>query len=118
MLLPRSGGGWVPIQSAREAALRQTREAASDGALYCPRRMVDRALLTGTALFGSLPAELVDTVAAASASRRLDRNDVLFRAGDAASEMFVLQEGRVAIANRSADGKESVMALMEPGDLF
>jgi len=80
--------------------------------------MVDRALLTGTALFGSLPAELVDTVAAASASRRLDRNDVLFRAGDAASEMFVLQEGRVAIANRSADGKESVMALMEPGDLF
>jgi len=80
--------------------------------------MVDRALLAHTALFASLPPEVVDTVAAACTTRRLNRNDVLFRARDAASEMFVVEQGRVAIANRSADGKESVMALMEAGDLF
>jgi CRP-like cAMP-binding protein len=32
--------------------------------------------------------------------------------------MFVVREGRVAMANRSFDGKESLLALMEAGDLF
>lgn len=50
--------------------------------------------------------------------RSLVRGDVLFSEGDAPSHLFVVLTGRIAIANRSVDGRESVMALMIEGDLF
>jgi CRP-like cAMP-binding protein len=80
--------------------------------------MVDTSLLAQTAFFAGLEPAAVEAVAQASELRELRRNDVLFHQGDAASELFVVQRGRLAIANRSDDGRESLMALMEPGDLF
>jgi CRP/FNR family cyclic AMP-dependent transcriptional regulator len=50
--------------------------------------------------------------------RSLVRGDVLFEAGDKPDNLYVVLAGRIAIANRSIDGRESVMALMETGDLF
>ena len=43
---------------------------------------------------------------------------MLFTEQDPANELFVVVSGRIAIANRSVDGRESVIALMERGDLF
>ncbi|MFN0029226.1 MAG: Crp/Fnr family transcriptional regulator, partial [Acidimicrobiales bacterium] len=43
---------------------------------------------------------------------------VLFVEGAAATELFVVISGRIAMVNRSPDGRESVIALMETGDLF
>jgi CRP-like cAMP-binding protein len=48
----------------------------------------------------------------------LRRNDGVFEEADKANELFVVRSGRVVIAITSPDGRESVMALMEPGDLF
>jgi CRP/FNR family transcriptional regulator, cyclic AMP receptor protein len=80
--------------------------------------MVESSLLADTALFASLPAEALDSIARAARTRELTRNDVLFHQDDEATELFVVEHGRVAIAARSDDGRESLMALMEPGDLF
>jgi CRP-like cAMP-binding protein len=80
--------------------------------------MVESALLADTPLFASLPAEALASIARAAQTRQLTRNDVLFRQDDEATELFVVEHGRVAIAARSDDGRESLMALMEPGDLF
>jgi len=80
--------------------------------------MVDVSLLSSTRLFEGMPTDAVAAVAATSATRRLRRHDVVFAEGDAANELFVVQEGRIAIANKSVDGRESVVALMEPGDVF
>lgn len=80
--------------------------------------MEDTALLARTHLFSALPEEAIAAVAAHSKPRRLARNDVLFREGDPALELFVVAAGRVAIANRSDDGRESLVALMGEGDLF
>ena len=60
----------------------------------------------------------VQRVVSAAVPRSLRRGDVLFHEGDDATELFVVESGRIAIANRSPDGRESVVALMEPGDLF
>jgi CRP/FNR family cyclic AMP-dependent transcriptional regulator len=79
---------------------------------------VDTALLSGVELFRVLPPELLARVAADAKVRSLKRGDVLFRAGDEASELFVVERGRLAMTNRSPDGRESVVALMERGDLF
>lgn len=80
--------------------------------------MLDPALLAEVELFGTLPGEAVERVAAAAQSRALRRGDVLFREGDPGDELFVVESGRIAIANKSFDGRESVFALMEAGDVF
>ena len=80
--------------------------------------MVDAALLAHTPFFAGLDAAAVEAVAGLCEDRDLKRNDVLFREGEDATELFVVERGRVAIANRSEDGRESLVALMEAGDLF
>ncbi|MCU1375881.1 MAG: putative Crp family transcriptional regulator [Actinomycetia bacterium] len=80
--------------------------------------MLDPQLLADVDLFRSLSPDAVQRVVAASAARSLRRGDVLFQEDDDGTELFVVESGRIAIANRSPDGRESVVALMEPGDLF
>lgn len=80
--------------------------------------MLDAAVLAEVDLFGSLPPEAVERIAAAAQQRTLRRGDVLFHEGDEGTELFLVQTGRIAIANKSFDGRESVVALMEAGDVF
>jgi len=80
--------------------------------------VLDAAQLAEVDLFRTLSADALGRVIAASTERALRRGDVLFDEDDEADELFVVEDGRIAIANRSPDGRESVVALMEPGDLF
>src|SRR5581483_10668498 len=103
------------FQSARKRLLGQL------GSRFLPAivtRVVDASLLASTPFFAGLDAAAVETVAGFCQSRELKRNDILFREGEEANELFVVQRGRIAIANRSEDGRESLVALMESGDLF
>jgi CRP/FNR family cyclic AMP-dependent transcriptional regulator len=75
-------------------------------------------LLANSEFFAEVDPELREQIALRGQRRRLVRGDVLFSEGDDPSELFIVLEGRIAIANRSVDGRESVLALMEPGDLF
>jgi len=78
----------------------------------------DLDLLRGVELFSELtPAEL-DRLARAAEQRIVQRGDVLFAEEDEPDDLYVVVSGRIAIANKSMDGRESVMALMERGDLF
>ena len=76
------------------------------------------ALLVRAEFFSALDPAAVSAVAADAELRDLQRNDVIFAEGDAAEELFLVRSGRVAITKRSPDGRESVVALMEEGDLF
>jgi CRP/FNR family transcriptional regulator, cyclic AMP receptor protein len=80
--------------------------------------MPDQELLRTVELFDELEPAEIATIADSSAVRILNRGDVLFTEGDDPDELFVVVSGRVAMANRSVDGRESVLALMERGDLF
>ena len=80
--------------------------------------MTVHTLLTHTELFGDLPIDLVDEITAVATIIDLDRNEVLFEEDDDTDALFVMESGRVAISNRSVDGRESMVALMGPGDLF
>jgi CRP-like cAMP-binding protein len=75
-------------------------------------------LLADVALFAELTPTELDQLAQASELQELRRGDVLFRENDTADCLYVVVEGRIAIAKRSIDGRESVVALMESGDLF
>jgi CRP/FNR family cyclic AMP-dependent transcriptional regulator len=80
--------------------------------------MEDTSPLSGSELFRSLSDEALARVALRASTVRLEDNAVLFNEGEEANELFVVLSGRVAIAKRSPDGRESLVALMEPGDLF
>jgi CRP/FNR family cyclic AMP-dependent transcriptional regulator len=75
-------------------------------------------LLAGCELFGAMSAAELAVVTAQADSVRYGRNDRIFDEGDPATDLYVVDAGRVAIASRSAEGRESVIALMERGDLF
>jgi CRP/FNR family cyclic AMP-dependent transcriptional regulator len=80
--------------------------------------VVDRALISEVELFDDLTSEQLDAIAEAGELRTLQRNEVLFSEDEDAAELFVVVDGRLAISNKSIDGRESMMALMEKGDLF
>ncbi|MEL7157429.1 MAG: Crp/Fnr family transcriptional regulator [Actinomycetota bacterium] len=80
--------------------------------------MVEREQIRAVELFRDLSDEDLDTLASDASTRKLARGDVLFREEDEPTELYVVQSGRIAMINRSIDGRESVVALMEKGDLF
>lgn len=80
--------------------------------------MADRELLAESDLFKDLTVDELDSIVATASTRELRRGDVLFAEGDESNEVFVVDEGRIAMTQRSVDGRESVIALMERGDLF
>ncbi|HEY3142401.1 MAG TPA: Crp/Fnr family transcriptional regulator [Acidimicrobiales bacterium] len=75
-------------------------------------------LLASVDLFAELRPDELSRLASASSREDLRRGDIIFREGDAPDRLYVVIDGRIAISKRSADGREAVVALMEPGDLF
>jgi len=75
-------------------------------------------LLGASELFQHFDDAAIAAIAASTSTRSLERNDRVFDEGDEGDELYVVRSGRVAIAKVSPDGRESVVALMEEGDLF
>lgn len=75
-------------------------------------------LLARADLFRALDAEAMASLVPEVRTITLSRNEMVFAEGDQAAELYVVRSGRIAIAIRSPDGRESVVALMEEGDLF
>jgi CRP/FNR family cyclic AMP-dependent transcriptional regulator len=80
--------------------------------------VADRRVLDSTELFASLPEEMVAGLRDKARIRQLAKGELLFAEGDASSELYVVQDGRIAISTRSSDGRESMVAVMESGGLF
>lgn len=75
-------------------------------------------LLGRSELFSAFDEAALRHLVGASRPLELERNFVVFEEDDEADELFVVRSGRVAIGRRSIDGRESLVALMEAGDLF
>ena len=80
--------------------------------------MVDAKLLSQTEIFEGLDADLLAGVAEYSYCRRLGRGDSLFSMGDKPDAMYVVLSGLIAIVTTAPEGRDSVISLMEDGDLF
>lgn len=76
-------------------------------------------LLARTEFFADAPPDVLRDLVAAGREQHLIRGDVLFREGDAADTLHLVLRGRLAmiIAN-PIDHRETLVSLMEPGDLF
>ena len=82
--------------------------------------MAHEPVLAETDFFVGASNEILTTIAAAGKVKERVRGDVLVEAGDEPQSLFVVLSGRIAIAigNKPFDHRESVIALMDGGDLF
>ena len=50
--------------------------------------------------------------------RPFELKEMLYRAGDSAHELYLLQAGRVHLFSQSARGRSVTLSIVEPGDIF
>ncbi len=74
--------------------------------------------LRRTPLFANLPPDDLVRVAGISSLRRCGKKESLFHEGDRADGFFVVAAGRVKVFKMSAEGKEQVLHVIEPGQSF
>ncbi len=77
-------------------------------------------VLSQTTFFADAPEAVLNAVARTATERLLVRGNTLFSEGDQPDALYVVLTGRIAIVidNKPLDHRETVVALMEPGDLF
>ena len=69
-------------------------------------------------LFTGLDDEAAQALSAAMVENRLRRGDVLFHEGDAGDALYVVTDGKVKLGRTSADGRENLLAVLGPGQMF
>jgi CRP/FNR family transcriptional regulator, cyclic AMP receptor protein len=74
--------------------------------------------LDATELFAAMPEDALEELRGKTTLQPLAKGDLLFSQGDQSHELFVVAKGRIAIATRSTDGRESMVAVLEAGGLF
>ncbi len=78
-------------------------------------RATKRDVLAATPLFATLARDELEALADLAGERRIARDAVVMRRGDADCTLLVLVHGRLRAGAASAEGREVTIGLMEPG---
>ena len=77
-----------------------------------------RRVLGACALFRGLPAEERQALISRAHVRRFEPGETIFLMGSPGDSMMALLSGKVRISVSSPEGKEIVLAILQPGDIF
>ncbi|HJV84583.1 MAG TPA: Crp/Fnr family transcriptional regulator [Noviherbaspirillum sp.] len=77
-----------------------------------------RHLLLRNPLFQKMPSTLTDKLAEMACERRLPDRAVLHRKGDQPDGIYLVIEGCIRATSSAPDGREALLALLEPGTSF
>ncbi len=69
-------------------------------------------------LFAALDDEAAAALMGSMTTSRLERGDVLFREGDQGNRLYVIGEGKIKLGVTSVDGRENLLAILGPGEMF
>jgi CRP/FNR family transcriptional regulator len=69
-------------------------------------------------LFATLEPEGALALRESMVEVHLGRGQVLFREGDYGDRLYIVVEGKLKIGRSSADGRESLLSVLGPGDMF
>ena len=79
---------------------------------------MDSEVLRKAPLFSFLDDEAAIALSASMTVQRLRRGEVLFREGDAGDKLYLVTEGKVKLGRTSSDGRENLLAVLGPGQMF
>jgi CRP-like cAMP-binding protein len=74
--------------------------------------------LKSNPVFASLPAREINALAAATREDPVRARDYIFMEGDAAESLCIVRSGRVRIVRHSKAGKDVILELLGPGEIF
>ncbi|MCU1271020.1 MAG: bacterial regulatory s, crp family protein [Acidobacteriaceae bacterium] len=74
--------------------------------------------IQNAALFEGLSPEDLELVVSRASLREVQQGVSLFRQEDPATEMFLLESGRVRLQEITADGRELLIRFVRPGEVF
>jgi len=69
-------------------------------------------------LFTALDDASAASLRASMAGVKLSRGQILFREGDAGDRLFVVVAGKLKLGTTSNDGRENLLSILGPGDMF
>ena len=69
-------------------------------------------------LFSALEDPAAAQLMASMAPRRLARGEMVFREGDSGDSLYVIMSGKVKLARTSGDGRENLLSVLGPGEMF
>jgi CRP-like cAMP-binding protein len=75
-------------------------------------------VLRSAPLFRELDDEAAAALRASMVEVQLERGEVLFREGDTGDRVYVVIDGKVKLGRTSSDGRENLLALLGPGQMF
>jgi CRP-like cAMP-binding protein len=79
--------------------------------------MIDKNLQK-TPLFSALDEEAAIALQKSMVPQTIKRGSTLFQEGDAGDRLYVVTAGKIKLSHSSGDGRESVLAVLGPGDMF
>jgi CRP/FNR family transcriptional regulator, cyclic AMP receptor protein len=76
------------------------------------------AVLATAPLFAGVDASTADLLASAMTTRTITRGHVVFSEGDTGDRLFIVLEGKIKISRSAPDGRENLLAVLGPGEMF
>lgn len=81
--------------------------------------VAERIAFLGTVrLFRALPAATAERVAVAFRAQHVKRGEFVFLEGESADSFNLLAEGRIKVLRETEDGREVILRLVRPGEIF
>ena len=69
-------------------------------------------------LFAALDDDATESLRASMQQVQLARAEVLFAEGDQGDRLYVILEGKIKLGRTKSDGRESLLAVLGPGEMF
>jgi CRP-like cAMP-binding protein len=75
-------------------------------------------VLASVPLFAALDNDTAELLVAALTTRPVVRGHVVFQEGDPGDRLFIVLDGKMKISRAAADGRENLLAVLGPGEMF
>jgi CRP/FNR family cyclic AMP-dependent transcriptional regulator len=79
---------------------------------------VDIDIVRRSPLFAALDDDSAGALMESMTASHLERGDILFHEGDRGDRLYVIGEGKIKLGRTSSDGRENLLAILGPGEMF
>ena len=79
---------------------------------------MDDDIVRSAPLFAALDEESAASLRRSMVEVHLGRSEVLFTEGDQGDRLYVIVEGKIKLGRTSSDGRENLLAILGPGEMF
>ncbi|MDR1393396.1 MAG: Crp/Fnr family transcriptional regulator [Bifidobacteriaceae bacterium] len=83
-----------------------------------PNEDPDLSIVTSSGLFAGISQEQAQRLRGAMVRVHLSRGDVLFREGEQADRLYIIESGKMKLGHTSSDNRENLLAVLGKGEII